>query len=83
MRYQFTLHALSAIQEREIRPEWVERTVDDPELREPDPLDPELERRFRRIPEFGNRTLRVVVNVRQTPHRIISVFFDRKRRPIP
>lgn len=46
----------------------------------PDPDDPAMERRFRRIPEFGGRVLRVGVNITVEPNRIVSVFFDRSMR---
>ena len=39
-----------------------------------------MERRFRRIPEFGGRVLRVAVNTTVEPNRIVSVFFDRKMK---
>ncbi len=37
--------------ERMIPIEWVESAVVEPDLRAPDPNDPEVERFFRRIPE--------------------------------
>ena len=49
-------------------------------LRTADPNDPEVERFFRRIPEHGNRVLRVAVNTRVAPWRVVSVFFDRSMR---
>jgi hypothetical protein len=64
MELEFTKHALHALQERAISIEWVERTVGEPELRESDANDPLVERFYRRIPENGNRTLRVAVNTR-------------------
>ena len=60
--------------------EWVERTVAEPALRSPDPHDSELERLYRPIPERGGRVLRVVVNTRVAPWRVVSVFFDRGMR---
>ena len=45
-----------------------------------DPNDPEVERFFRRIPEHGGRVLRVAVNTRVAPWRVVSVFFDRSVR---
>jgi len=32
-----------------------------------------------RIPEFGNRVLRVIVNGKKTPPHVVTVFFDRRR----
>ena len=77
MNLNYTKHAVHAIAERAIPVEWVERVVANPVLRVPDPNDPELERFFRRIPEYGDRALRVVVNTRVAPWRAVSVFFDR------
>jgi hypothetical protein len=57
--------------------EWLERTLNTPELILPDLDDAEVERRFRKIPEYGGRVLRVAVNTAVEPVRIVSVFFDR------
>ena len=80
MSFELTQHAKKAVAERAIPLEWVERTVSRPELREPDPADPAVERRYRRIPEHGGRVLRVAVNHRVAPERVVSVFFDRKMK---
>jgi len=55
-------------------------TIKNPELRERDPNDDELERFYRSIPDRGNRVLRVVINTELAPWRIVSVFFDRRMR---
>ena len=60
--------------------EWVESAVAEPALRTSDPNDPEVERFFRPIPERGGRVLRVSVNTRVAPWRMVSVFFDRSMR---
>ena len=80
MELEFTNHAIRVLAERTISSEWVERTVRKPELRQPDPNDPLVERFFRRIPENDGRTLRVAVNTRVAPWRVVSVFFDRSKR---
>jgi hypothetical protein len=64
MKYEFTQHARHAMQARGVLPEWVEQTIDSPELRQPDPNDDSVERFFRRIPEHCDRVLRVAVNTR-------------------
>ena len=79
-KLEFTKHALHAMTERAIPMEWVERVVAEPALREPDPTDPEVERFFRPIPEQGNRMLRVAINTRVAPWRVLSVFFDRNMK---
>lgn len=80
MKYELTKHAKRALAEREIALEWVERTIAMPELSLPDPDDAAVERRYRKIPEFGGRVLRVAVNTAVEPNRIVSVFFDRKMK---
>jgi hypothetical protein len=80
MKFELTKHAQKALAEREIPVEWMERTLAAPELRLPDPDDAAVERRFRRIPEFGGRVLRVAVNTTVEPNRVVSVFFDRKMK---
>ncbi len=77
MNYEITKHARKALEEREIRIEWMERALSTPELILPDPEDATVERHFRRIPEYGNRVLRVAVNTAVEPKRVVSVFFDR------
>ncbi len=68
------------MREREIPIEWVERTLNNPELVLRDPEDAAIERRYRSVPEFGGRVLRVAVNVTVEPHRVVSVFFDRRMK---
>ncbi len=80
MKFELTKHAQKVLDEREILVEWMERTLSAPELVLPDPDDATVERRFRRIPEFGGRVLRVAVNTAVEPNRIVSVFFDRKMK---
>jgi hypothetical protein len=60
--------------------EWVESAVADPALRTSDLSAPDVERFFRRIPEHGDRVLRVAVNTRVAPWRVVSVFLDRGMR---
>jgi len=80
MKFELTNHAQKALDEREIPVEWLERALAAPELVLPDPNDATVERRFRRIPEFGGRVLRVAVNTAVEPNRVLSVFFDRKMK---
>lgn len=80
MPYQLTEHAERALCERKIPLEWMERTLASPELRNPDPHDLDLEQRFRKIPEYNDRVLRVVVNIHVFPESVVSVFFDRRKR---
>jgi hypothetical protein len=78
---QYRLHAENALVERAIEREWVERTINAPEWTEPDP-DPELERRFRAIPERDGRILRVVCSENDAIILVVTAFLDRRaRRP--
>lgn len=80
MNSELTEHARKVLEERAIPVEWMERTLSEPELVLPDPEDATVERRFRRIPEFGGRVLRVAVNTSVEPNRVVSVFFDRQMK---
>ena len=77
---EFTRHATYVMKERVISREWVESVVAGPALRAPDPNDPEVERFYRRVPERNDHVLRVAVNTRVVPWRVVSVFFDRSKR---
>jgi len=46
--------------------------------RQPDARDEKLTHLLRRIPEHGNRMLRLVIDSTQNPTRVITLFFDRK-----
>jgi uncharacterized DUF497 family protein len=79
----FTAHAHVRLQGRHIDPKWIEETVSDPDWAEQDPKDPAVERRFRAIPQFGGRVLRVACVETNASIRVISVMFDRKARRKP
>lgn len=80
MNYELTRHARDVIVERQIPVDWLERVLASPVVIEASATDPELENRFAAIPEFGNWILRVVVNTRVVPERVVSVYFDRKMK---
>ena len=73
----YTEHALNAMAEREVSPDWIRQAVTAPDLRAPNPNDPDSEFFFRRSPEQGDRVLRVVVNTNAAPWRVVTVYFDR------
>lgn len=79
MRYVLTQHATVALQERRIEVAWLERTLLAPELVKADHDDPGVEHRLRRIVEYDNRVLRVVLR-KQEILEIITVYFDRNMR---
>ena len=78
--FELTRHARDVMRERGIPLEWVERAFSRAELVEVSGANLLQEKRFCRIPEFGNRVLRVVVNTEFVPPRVVSVFFDRKMK---
>ncbi len=79
MDYLLTEHARDALEKRRIALAWMERAFRAPEATEADPVDPGLEHRLARVPESGNRVLRVIVNGKATPPRMVTAFFDRRR----
>jgi hypothetical protein len=78
-----TAHALIRLRDRRIDPKWIEDTVSNPDWTELEPKDPAVERRFRAIPQFGGRILRVVCIETNSIIRVISVMFDRNARRKP
>ncbi|WP_153111059.1 DUF4258 domain-containing protein [Propionivibrio limicola] len=77
MEFTLSKHAEDAMKEREIDRTWVQATMDDPQLVERHENDPTLIYAYRRIPEFGNRILRVVYNQTKQPPHVVTVYFDR------
>ncbi|HVB01302.1 MAG TPA: DUF4258 domain-containing protein [Acidimicrobiales bacterium] len=82
MDYVLTEHARDALEKRQILTAWLEQALNRPEVTESDPVDPKVEHRLARIAQFGDRVLRVIVDVNRTPPHVVTVFFDR-RRTIP
>jgi uncharacterized DUF497 family protein len=78
-----TAHARIRLHGRQIDPKWIEETIFDSDWAEPDPRDPAVERRFRAIPQFGSRILRVACVETNSNIRVISVMFDRNARRKP
>jgi hypothetical protein len=78
-----TGHALERLRSRHIETGWVEEAVRSPDWTEPDPNDPEIERRFKAVHGFGGRILRVACVETGTAIRVISVMFDRNARRKP
>ena len=73
-----SLHAKQQLDERNIELAWVAATLRDPEFTRCDKFDPSVKLSFRRVPEMGDRWLRVVYAERLGRIFVISVFFDRK-----
>ena len=74
--FELSTHAREMLRERNIPEEWVWRTV----------WHPDKKRRgtdynmhyTKAIKEYDRRVLQVVVNTDVFPHRIVTVFFDRR-----
>lgn len=82
-RYELTSHALTVIAERQINTAWIERVLENPDRTEPGKADPSLTHALGRIPEHGDRVLRVVYNARVDPPRIVTAYFDRGQKGKP
>jgi len=76
MKSVYTQHALTRMENRQIQLNWVERVLEEPELIEPDAVDPALEHRLGTVPELANRVLRVIVS-KDEPRRVITMYLDR------
>ena len=76
----YSLHARVAMAERVIPTEWIERTVSEYERRADDPNDLNLSVSSLAYRNGMVASLRVVVNTRVTPWKVVSVFFDRRMR---
>jgi len=65
---------------RNIPVKWLERVLAMPQVSESDVIDPDLEHRLAAIPERENRVLRVIVNTKIIPERVVTMYFDRNMR---
>lgn len=75
---EFSSHARDMLQERNISEEWVWRAITTADRTE-EGADSNTHY-IKAIPEHGGRFLRVVVNPRVTPKRVVTVFFDHRLR---
>jgi len=75
---EFTKHFKQMLEERNIYREWVETTLQFHENIED--YEDGTRHFIRQFPEYENRWLRVVINVRVTPSRAVTAFFDRRLR---
>ena len=66
------------LEERGIAREWAQRAIDMPD--ETEEHDDGTRHYLKQISEFGNRWLRVVVNVTKQPKKGVTAFFDRRLR---
>jgi len=76
--YEFSEHAYDMLRERNIQEGWVKLTIENPDKKEP--KDDGTVHYIRSIERYGGRHLRVVVDPKVSPNRIITAFFDRRIR---
>jgi hypothetical protein len=81
--YELSAHAATVIAERDIEVAWLELAMTRPDRVEPHRFDPALKHAFVRIPDRGDRVLRVVYNPSRTPPKIVTAYFDRQQRGKP
>ncbi|WP_434684762.1 DUF4258 domain-containing protein [Pseudanabaena minima] len=80
MDFELTEHAKLRISDRQISLNWIEMTLRAPQKVELDSKDPDLRHALLTITDYDNRVLRVIYNVKVTPNKVVSVYFDRKMR---
>ncbi|XBQ15594.1 MAG: DUF4258 domain-containing protein [Oceanicaulis sp.] len=80
MRIVLTAHARERCEERGVKPEWIDRTLAEPDWVEPDPSDPDAKRWFKAGVAGDGRVLRVAARVEKDAAVVITAFFDRGAR---
>jgi hypothetical protein len=79
-RIVFSRHAADMIDERQIERAWVEETIFNPEIVEPDPYRLGVMRALRRISERGDRHLRVAYVEAEDTIKVVTLFLDRGKK---
>jgi hypothetical protein len=82
-RLRLTAHAEARLARRGLQRAWIEAAALEPDWREPDPNDSDVERRFRRIEEAGGRILRVACVETEAEIRVITAMLDRDAKLKP
>lgn len=77
MSYVLSEHAETTIREREIAREWIDDAMNASDLQLPHESDETLRYALKRIPDFGDRVLRVIYNATTEPPVIVTAYFDR------
>ena len=75
---EFSKHFNQMLEERNISREWVNQALDSPDNVED--VEDGTRHYIKQISEYGNRWLRVVINVQVNPNRAVTAFFDRRLR---
>jgi hypothetical protein len=57
----------------------MEQVLNNPEWTKPNAMDEDLNHLLGRIKEHDNRVLRVIINRKEVPVRIVTLYFDRRR----
>ena len=73
LNYFLSNHAVEMRKEREILPEWIDMTVENPDYTEY--RDDGTVHYIRSIADNDGRFLRVIMNPSVKPHRVITLFF--------
>jgi hypothetical protein len=79
LNYVLSDHAKEELKKpgrQQIKSEWIERALSYPDHSDEDSRTNTL-RVWKRIPEYGNRALRVVYSPDTQPVFVVTVFFDR------
>lgn len=76
-RVRFIPHAEQRLDKRKVERQWAIETALLPERVEIDVLRPHRKRALRRLPERGNRWLRVVFEEHADEIVIVTIFLDR------
>lgn len=74
--YEFSEHAQDMLTERNIKKTWVESTMSAPDKTEL--KNDGTTHYMKAIKENGGRYLRIVINPNTKPHKIVTLYFDRK-----
>lgn len=78
MDIKLSIHAQDILKERNILEDWVWKTIQEPGWQK---IDEENNvHYFRKIIEYKNRVLHVVLNPNVSPQKVVTVFFDRRER---
>ncbi len=76
--FELSQHVRHQMQERNIQASWLDNTLSAPD-RLLTVADPHGNTHYlKKIPDFGDQWLRVVVNPDVDPERVITIFFDRR-----
>ena len=78
MEFDLSGHFEDMLAERGIARDWIRRAFDAPD--DTEEHDDNTRHYIKQISEFGNRWLRVVINITKQPKKGVTAFFDRRLR---